>query len=595
MLDAHRVSLAYLDMMAEGDSDPATVEQLKQANRSRQLVLLRAVLDRSRTLECVTTPLSPLDEAWSLLAEAQRRDEAAVDAIITHPQTGLWTAKLLRLLNLGRTADDEPPLWASLGYLHQMAVAAAVRADLEFAVWVPVWRGTINLPTIGVVTIPKGEDEWSVALVRSKSHNVVVHGAAGTTRLPRNWSVDGPGWLAQRTLHGDGYELGFDDIDPYREFDRLLEPQRLSATERNRWSRSLQETWRLLTEHHPATAAELASGLTNLVPSVATEQWTPYSASHNDAFGSVVLSRPPDATTFAATLVHEFQHSKLGVLLSLVDLLDPQEDNETPRLYAPWRDDPRPPLGVLHGVFSFLGVAGFYRSQSIVESGLSARVAQFEFDYHREQTLQAAETLVAEAALSALGRRFLNRTCARLRFWAAEPLPKDVREAARRANTDHHLSWRIRHLQPPEATVVELASAWQGKSSKPLVPSTEPRLAPSGRASTHARLVLTRTWLSKPDRYDHYHSDPDSLATETNGATTADLALLDGRLDVAVARYRRQILAHPDSVAAWAGLALASEDKTLLTQPELVFSVHQKIRARSGKATDPLRLAEWLG
>lgn len=591
MLDTHRVSLACLDMLAEGDSDPDIVKELKRANHSRQLVLLRAVLDR--VPDTAVTPLSPLDEVWSLLADVQLHGEAAVDAVITHPRTGLWTAKMLRRLDRGKAAADAPPLWVDLGYFHQMAVAAAVRAEQDFEVWVPVWRGTVLLPTIGVAT-GLSDDEWDFALARGKGVNVVITNAKASVRLPRNRFEDGPGWLAQRTLRADGCELWFDDIDPYREFDRPLLPQRIPAIETARWTESLQETWRLLNDHHPATAAELSSGLMNLVPSAATEQWAPYSASHNDAFGSVVLSRPPDAMTFAATLVHEFQHSKFGVLLSLVDLLDPQGDNETPRLYAPWRDDPRPPLGVLHGVFSFLGVAAFYREQSIVETGLSARAAQFEFEYYREQTLLAAENLLEEAAPSELGRQFLRMTRARLRELAAEPLSDDVREAAHRANADHRLSWRIRHLRPPEAVVVELARAWLD-GTKPVVPPWKARLTPAGRGWTNARLVLTRIRLSTPDQYDRYLADPESLPVEISGATTADLALLDGSRGIAAMMYRQQVQTHPDSVAAWAGLALACDNATLKSRPELVFSVYRKIRTRSGQEVNPVRLAEWLG
>jgi hypothetical protein len=40
---------------------------------------------------------------------------------------------------------------------------------------------------------------------------------------------------------------------------------------------------------------------------------------------------------------------------------------------------------------------------------------------------------------------------------------------------------------------------------------------------------------------------------------------------------------------------VASGEKALLTRPELVFSVHQEVRARSGEVADPVRLAAWLG
>ena len=61
----------------------------------------------------------------------------------------------------------------------------------------------------------------------------------------------------------------------------------------------------------------------------------------------------------AVTLVHEFQHIKLGGLLHLAPLHDREP---TRRLYAPWRDDPRPLGGLLQGVYAFTGVTDFWRA-----------------------------------------------------------------------------------------------------------------------------------------------------------------------------------------------------------------------------------------
>jgi HEXXH motif-containing protein len=579
--------------MAEGSSDPTVVEQLKRANRSRQLTLLRAVLDRARLLAPAMAPLPSLEEAWTLLADVQQRDEAAADLVIGHPRTGLWAANALRRLGKGSSTAGDPPLWADLGYLHQLATAAAVRAGHDFQSRVPVWRGTVMLPTLGLADV-RSRREWDYAQVFGEHGHVLLRGPAGTVQIPEDRATDGAGWLALRTLRTDGWEPWFDDIDPYREFDGPIPPHRLPTREVNLWAESLRDTWRLLANHHPATAAELTTGLTTLVPRPETGPLALFSASHNEAFGSVLMSRPADAMTFAATLVHELQHSKFGVLLTLVDLLDPAGDNDTPRLYAPWRDDPRPAAGVLHGVISFLGVTAFYRTHCGVESGLPARATQFEFAYCREQTAHATEGLLADADLSALGRRFLTTARDRLREWALEPLPEDVRATAHRANVDHHLCWRLRHLRPPTEMVAELAQAWLRHRPEPGATQVAPVLRPSTDAPVHARLALVRTWLTQPDLYDAYRSEPELAMTEIVGTTLADLTLIDGDIGTAGELYRQQILEKPGSPAAWAGLALATGDEVLLTRPELVFAVHQEIRHRTGAMTNPDRLARWL-
>ncbi|MFF1608291.1 HEXXH motif-containing putative peptide modification protein [Amycolatopsis sp. NPDC058278] len=591
MLDTHRVSLASLDALAEGRSDPAVVEQLKLANRSRHLILLRAVLDRATAESVASAPLPPPAEAWTLLAAAQQRDAAAADVVLDHPQTGLWAANLLR--RLGSDDPGDPPLWADLGGLHLLATAAAIRAGLHFRSRVPVWRGAVMLPTLGRADV-QGRREWDFAHVHGQHGHVLVRGPAGSVRLPADRAADGAGWQALRTLHAGNFRLWLDDLDPSREFGAPLAPRRLPAAETARWAEALSATWDLLARHHSTTAAELAAGLTTLVPRDPADPHTPSSASHNDAFGSVVLSRPPDATTFAATLVHEFQHSKLGILLTLVDLLDPLGDNETPRLYAPWRDDPRPPTGLLHGVFSFLGVTAFYREHLGAETGLAARAAQFEFAYRREQTAHAVATLLAEVTPSALGRRFLIAAGDRLRTWAGDPVPADVLAAARRANLDHRLSWRLRHLTPPAAVTGELAEAWLRHRRKPVTTPPAPLLTPTPGASPRPRLPLARIWLTEPELFDLYRCEPELATAEIPGTTEADLALVDGDLGAAAALYRQEVLIRPEALGAWAGLALTAGDATLLGLPELVFAVHREIRLRTGTVTDPVRLARWL-
>lgn len=589
MLGTHQVSMTSLDAMAAGRSDAAVVRGLWGAHRSLQLTLLRAVLDRVGAVAPVMAPLTSLEEAWSVLAEAHRRDRGAVDRVITHPRTGLWAVSVLRRLG---TDSGGPPLWAELGYLHQLAAAAAIRAGQDFRLRVPVWRGSVLFPTLGLADV-RSRREWDFAQVHGDRGTVLVRGPAGSVQIPSDHTADGDGWLGLRVLRVGECELWCDDLDPYREFDGPLPPNRISAREKELWVESLSEAWQLLTEHHPATAAELAAGMTTLVPHTAPDLFAPFSASHNDAFGAVVMSLPPDATTFAATLVHEFQHSKLGVLLKLVDLLEPVADNDEPRLFAPWRDDPRPASGLLHGCFSFIGVTAFYRERAGAAGGLSARAAQFEFAYRREQAAQAVETLLADAIPTTVGRRFLGAARDQLESWAADALPPDVRAAAHRANADHRIMWRLRHLRPSTAAVAELALAWLRHRAKPTANADVPELVPASVAYGHARLALTRTWLTDPELFDDYRAEPAVATAAIKGTTAADLALVGGA-DDAADRYLTEVLAAPDSVTGWAGLALATGDELLIERPELVLAVHREIRARSGVVTNPVLLARWL-
>src|SRR5690606_2824855 len=113
------------------------------------------------------------------------------------------------------------------------------------------------------------------------------------------------------------------------------------------------------------------AGVRALVPVSPPTGSSGVSATSVDAFGAVALSLPSDAPALAATLVHEFQHTKLSALLDLVPLLRP--DRTTPeeqatsgkvaQCYAPWRPDPRPLSGLLQGVYAHLGLCGFWHER----------------------------------------------------------------------------------------------------------------------------------------------------------------------------------------------------------------------------------------
>jgi HEXXH motif-containing protein len=201
----------------------------------------------------------------------------------------------------------------------------------------------------------------------------------------------------------------------------------------------------LLQRVHPIAAAELAVGLSVLVPVTERDQTIPYSASSREAFGSVALSLPIGRAQFAATLVHEFAHSKLSCLMNLVELY---ERDEEPRFYAPWRDDPRPLGGMLQGTYSYLAITDFWRRHRIHSNGEEQEVAYFHFALARAQATQAARALADDPKLTSLGQRFVSKMLDRLDSWQADPVPADILAKAARASAEHRARWRLRNLQP---------------------------------------------------------------------------------------------------------------------------------------------------
>src|SRR5437764_5638640 len=190
MLELHRVSQPCLDRMAAGHTEPDFTAWLREANRSKQLALLRTVLEKAPTL----APLSEAQDAWNLLATANTQNPAMVDPVLTDPQTGLWTTGILRRLR-NPDAGSTVPLWAEFGRLHLMAASAAVRARLDFTLKIPAWHGTIMLPALGLVSLP-GEQQWGHVEIQAVEGRALVQGASGQVILPDDLAADGPGWQA---------------------------------------------------------------------------------------------------------------------------------------------------------------------------------------------------------------------------------------------------------------------------------------------------------------------------------------------------------------------------------------------------------------
>jgi len=106
-------------------------------------------------------------------------------------------------------------------------------------------------------------------------------------------------------------------------------------------------------------------------------------------------------------LVHELQHVKLGALLELCDLYD---RNNLTTVSVPWRADPRPMEGALHGLYAHLAVADLWRRRRGAE-------AERTFDRYRAWVASAAGTLSGTAALTRAGERFVAGVRATVDGW----------------------------------------------------------------------------------------------------------------------------------------------------------------------------------
>ena len=616
MLRFHALSAPVVAELHSADEHPGAVAALLDAAYSSRLLLLVVAMRESaaaRWPEGVRREAAlAVGDAEELLGRAQARDAAAFRRVLLDPQAGLWGAQLLRRLRRPGAAvpGDPTPLWVDAGYLHQLAAAAAIASGLEFTLPVPVRRGRVVLPGLGRATFRPAGDPGGHALaeVRATADRVVVACGAEEVALPADPETDAQGWEGMRRLRvgtGDAaLTVVVDDLGPYGLTDGAGSSDRLDDGAFARWRSMLDDAWALLLADHPERAAALRAGLLSLAPLPQGMRLRPHSASTSDAFGLIVLSEPDHhegaaavAVQLAVTLVHEFRHTLLNGLL----LLEPLFLDCADLFHAPWRDDPRPIGGAVHGAYSFAGVTAFWRERLRRDRGAAAELAGFEFALWRQQALRVAVGLDDHRAVTPRGRALLDAIERELRSWGTETVAESPRELAGMAARHHAMGWRTHHYQQPAAEVQRFADAWRARADAPGCRPEAGRLEVDPSACRLDVLaVLARLSIIAPKEFWRLSDEPESIEEVVPGATFADLVLTRRDHKSALDLYERELAAAGARPIAWAGLGVALErlgrerSAALLTAvPELVAAVFREL-AEAGEPPLPTALVGWM-
>ncbi|WNI16433.1 HEXXH motif domain-containing protein [Actinacidiphila sp. ITFR-21] len=593
----HRVPVVHFDELAAGRGGAETVRFLRTTEYSRRLLLLRALLDAIAAVPGALGPTPSADDAWDALTAAQEHAPEHFKELLLHPSVGIWLGHGLR--RLSRAAPDIAPLWADLGHVHAVCAVAALRAGLPLHTTVPLRDGTAMFPMLGLARLP-GRPRWSTAKVTVAAGRLTVDPDGERVRPPDPLQKDARGWMGLRRLRtevaGRPLEVWLDDIDPYRNLSEPVTPRRLSHHDLARWQEALGLALRLLAVNDPIMAAAVGEGLSTVAPLPPARGRRALSASADDGFGGLLASLPPDPLALAVTVVHEFQHTKLGALLHLLTL---EEDDGAERHHAPWRDDPRPLSGLLQGAYAFLGVTEFWARYLDTAPGHERPLAEFEFALRGRQTEEVLRSLAGDPGLTGHGRRFVAGMAGRL----AALRPDDrVRPAvaarAEFAALDHRTGWRVRHWAPAVADVRALAAAFAASAPadrRPAAPDVVPDLA-AARSWRHPRTALIRRELAAVGAGSGPLAGPSAAARAAAGPeAAADRALLAGDPGAADA-YARLVATDPEAPDPWTGLVLSlatGAESLLLRRPELPRAVHRELRA-AGVRADPRRVALWL-
>ncbi|GAA4630365.1 hypothetical protein GCM10023196_055440 [Actinoallomurus vinaceus] len=472
------------DDLAAGRGGPQAGRLFVSAARGRHLVLLKAVAD--------ATPSETAKDAFRALARMHQAAPDRVDPVIRYPAVGAWALATLRAQNAGGAAQalpgggdaqalhaggdaqalpgggdaqalgtggdaqvlygggdaqalngggdaqalygdaDAQALYAGGGAhsdrMAALAAAAAVRAGLPYETTLATGHGGLLLPSLGRALVDGPECRIEVGPDGAR-----VTGARRRVEIPADPGRNVAGWQGLRVITADHpagtLRLLIDDLDPYRFVPGSTLAPRLSAWEITHWSTVIQDAWTILRTHHSEVAEEIRALLSVVAPLTPTG-W-PASGTSRTTPGCVALALPRDGLSLAATLVHEVQHAKLTGLFHLVDLVSLDSDR---RYYAPWRQDPRPITGLLHGTYAHLGVAAFWRRQRHLHGGDAAHA---EFVRWRDAAAETAQVIRDSAALTPLGHRFLDGMLATLQDLQHETVPDRATELAGLAAEEH--------------------------------------------------------------------------------------------------------------------------------------------------------------
>ncbi|MCX5415337.1 HEXXH motif domain-containing protein [Streptomyces sp. NBC_00059] len=570
MYEPIRMPGPLFDEIAAGGGSPEAVAFLVRGERTRRLLLLRELLDFLDTDPGILGALEAR-AIWPVLEGAAVRAPEAVDALLLTPQVGSWLAHTLRRLH--GTASG-PPLWADAGQIAAVAVAAALHAGTDAELLLPARGTALSLPALGMVRLPGRDDGDFRAVPVSVSRGALtVRAAHGPDIVLRPLTdPESAHWLPVHRLDtGPGARaVQLDDLDPYRDLDEPTAPGRLDPGELQCWHALFRDAVAILRRGGSGPGGLRPEEIGRIVPWHARDGAAGLpvpaeglSASTGDAFASMVIARPPDGLALAETLVHEFQHSKLGALLHLFPLLD---DDRSELHYAPWRADPRHLPGLLHGAYAFAGVAGFWRQRiGDTEADPGGR-APFLFAMRRLQTRMVLRTLATRARLTGPGLRLVTRLSGTVDAWLREPVEPATVDRARAAAVSHRVEWRLRNLRCGEDDRGTLVKALLSGAAPVRGGEAEVVPGPGRGYWQDDRTRLFRKPL------------PEFTADRT---PTADELLVAGEPAAARTAYAAQLRGpgplDPHALSGWllAHTALHPSDRRLLARPERFAALAQ--------------------
>jgi uncharacterized protein len=396
---------------------------------------------------------------------------ASLTRVFTHPCMTYWskiTQRLLPFLREGKPIPaplmehlrcvegaDADPVATHIADLSRFLIAAALLAKAEVQLPCPVHDGWLPLAGLGirVACAERGIVQVTVkaaptrALHVGGSQPVEVESVLSESGERQEGSWCGATLRALPVVRGSAGSIFIDPWDPYfsNVWHKLTFPDGVhvfdvTCDEIGRWQATLTESLGLLREVWPEMESEVSALVHTIVAVNSPGGRTNYSCSSDDFWGAILCSFDPPPI-LAEVLVHEFGHIFLFELLEIHGIFAEDAPKEAV-YYSPWRPDPRPLLGVLHAVYTFVHIAEYYRRMLWRDPSNIGFRERYSLILGRLE--RGMQVLAESAKLNGAGERFfalLDRGIRRQReseeWW---PLP-----AVESSLDEHLLTWKKKY------------------------------------------------------------------------------------------------------------------------------------------------------
>ena len=193
---------------------------------------------------------------------------------------------------------------------------------------------------------------------------------------------------------------------------------------------TLSKSLKLIKKYDKSIYAELSMLVNKVVPLEAISAAVP-SSSNSTMLGIVFCTLIDDYLLLAEMLIHECSHNKLFLFQEVDTILDSSVHGDgwtNEKYYSPWRSDPRPLNGILHGIYVFSEVIKFWNY--IIET--NGKKDYDHISYKRffllvEQVRIALDILKQNASFTKVGNVFIKEIDKNIDFYRTKITKKDLK------------------------------------------------------------------------------------------------------------------------------------------------------------------------